>query len=404
MIPTLYLAFLKLKGILVRYSTSDGGGVVDSPENRFSGGSCDTRSMFDLALLASKAAPGLPSAQDSVSRQSRRCSVASSNESFYSVLSTDEIDLNSIALIRPALIRDSLLEADQSAEWDESSVITRSPSPLGINERIINSPFNSILADHNDSDSKRDARGSTITIKASRSVPMNFEIKSSSYIPSTSLAAEEQGPSSTLTVKPYRSSSFAPPSTLEHPCATKFAVSSPPIDPTKLSPLQNRYHGIKASPFHYSDLEEKDKRDQIEEPNDPQGNDLPEECALIKELLAHTGELLNTPQRKNILEQERHPTTSGSEDLCDDSLLVSASKLKAMERQMFEIEHRLKRSKSREFSIASGDVSISCKSDVITDDPSSWSELGGYLFMATLGLGIVAGRVIVSKALGWRKT
>ncbi|KAG0139831.1 hypothetical protein CROQUDRAFT_665956 [Cronartium quercuum f. sp. fusiforme G11] len=605
----------------------------DNQENVFFAEHLNKRSSFELPL-----------ASDAISRlSSRRCSIASSIESFSSVLSTDEIDLTSPILVRP----ENLIIGDQSVEWDESSTIFRSPSPLGMNDRILNphfidntrasettiketrsepeitSPFEenrggsstitikpsairTNLSTH-DLDTASvchstnlvvdlilDNKSSEISIKESSIVPTNLEIATSSPSPATEkdqtkfppmgdkpltlkilrpnspstnntnsifgsymtelfssasydskdtengiitlegqsseitsddtclMVSEiastspnpifkKQGGSSTLTIKPFipksslssedftcaivkiqdtgsveedqsiewdlgrspisfrssrinervmipinaenfiksdndtvKSDTRASKITIDQtPSVLRYlqltAMNSPTVENQSLSPAM-KFKGLESRSAYSTPIVEFDynthsskfeclsnnstklspipsqnpymiqvkDEDVIEKRKsiDLDDHERKDECILIKELLADTEELLNTPQRKPRLERQRRPNNLRHYS-SDDSITVSASKLKAMERQMFEIENRLQRSKSRDFSSIKSlrDVSISQfdKSDVIADDPSSWKELCGYLIMATLGLGIVAGKVFASKALGWKK-
>ncbi|EGG05448.1 uncharacterized protein MELLADRAFT_78109 [Melampsora larici-populina 98AG31] len=369
------------------------GGVVDDSDQSFLVKTYRSYRPYDPSSpLATKTAPALPPSRDAISRLSRTCSRTSSIDSFGSVLSTDEIDITSIPQIPPALICNTLVEAEKSVEWNEGTTLFRSPSPLGNLHRMSDSPptsSNNLALHQNKYEcSNLQARTLNLSIKSGRSALKDL------HIPIPTLPLPDGKEVSGLLSSIVGQADATLPLNTVSPIASTSIINS-----SRALSLQNCTCNASSS---YSNPQTLGESDVCDNSNLDDGRD---ECFLIKELLAHTEEILSTPQKKPRLEPLGLPSGFHSDHHSRDTILVSASKLKAMERSMFEIEDRLKRSKSKEILMNSREVSgTSVRSDRMADDPTSWSELGGYIVMATLGLGIVAGRVLASKTLGWKKS
>lgn len=372
------------------------GGVVDDSDQSFL---ARNHAGHDLSSpLAAKSVPALPLPRDTIARLSRTCSRASSTESFGSVLSTDEIDITSIPQISSALISDTMVEAERSAEWNEGTTF-QSPSPLGNVYRMWDSPptssDNSLPHQNKYGCPTLQAQSLDLSIKSGRSSLKDLHIP----IPTPPLPVENEVSESFRSVVGQSNGTHVIPSTIVSPTASTSVINS-----SRAPSLQNCTCNASSSYFDPQTLGESDACHNPTPSDSLNLDDGRDECFLIKELLAHTEEILSTPQKKPRLEPLGLPSGFHPDQHSRDTILVSASKLKAMERSMFEIENRLKRSKSKDNLIKSREVSgTSMRSDRLADDPTSWSELGGYIVMATLGLGIVAGRVLASKTLGWKK-
>ncbi|KAH9818876.1 hypothetical protein DFH28DRAFT_1080698 [Melampsora americana] len=377
------------------------GGVVDDPDESYLVKNYrNLRSYDPSSPLATKTSPGLPLSRDTISRLSRTCSRASSIESFGSVLSSDVIDITSIPQIPPALICDNMIEAERSVEWNEGTTLSRSPSPLGSVPMMSDSPPTSSesLPPHQKKYGypALQVQPLGLSIKSGRSARKDLHIP----IPTPPLPERKGSLGSLSSIVEQPNATHVILSNNVYPTASASVIDTP-----RAPSLQNCTCNVSSSHYKPRTLDESDVCVNPGTSDSLNPDDGRDECFLIKELLAHTEEILNTPQKKPRLEPLGLPSGFHSDHHSRDTILVSASKLKAMERSLFQIEHKLKRSKSKEFLIDSRDVSgTSVRSEKLADDPTSWSELGGYIVMATLGLGIVAGRVLAFKTFGWKKS